>query len=63
MNGLEKAALGHAAEWIKYSRSPQARRDAAQDRKRRIAADKKAGHSTLCGLNKCHPSCPSLTCN
>lgn len=63
MTRLEKAALNHAAEEIRYQRSPQAKIDAAFDRKRRIQADKKAGHSPACGIMKCHPSCPSLRCD
>lgn len=59
MNRMEKACLRSAAEWLRYSRSPQARRDAEADRLRRLAADRKAGHSSLCGLDACHPSCPS----
>jgi hypothetical protein len=57
MNRLEKDSLKHAAEWLRYSRSPQALLDAEQDRLRRIEGDKKAGHSPLCSLTKCHPSC------
>lgn len=57
MDGLERAALKHAAEWLRYSRSPQARHDAEQDRKARIQADKKSGHTPMCGLMECHPSC------
>lgn len=57
MNGMEKAALNHAAEWLRYSRSPQARRDADQDRQRRLVADRATGHSPACTLTKCHPSC------
>lgn len=63
MTRTEKAALAHAAEWLRYSRSPQATRDAAADLVSRAKADRKAGHSTMCGLDKCHPSCPSLRCH
>lgn len=62
MNRLERAALSHAAEHLRYQRSPQARKDAEADRARRIKADKAAGHSPLCGLTQCHASCPSLRC-
>jgi len=62
MNRLEAAALRHAAEWLRYSRSPQARLDAAADAARRAQADKAAGHSPRCGLLRCHPDCPSLRC-
>lgn len=62
MNRLEAAALRHAAEWLRYSRSPLAKRDLAADIKRRRAADRKAGHVAGCGLLRCHPSCRTFEC-
>lgn len=58
MNEMERVALKGAAEWLRYARSPQAARDLARDKVRRAAADRKAGHSPLCSLTKCHPDCP-----
>lgn len=57
MTKLECAAIEHANQWLVYQRSPEARRDAELDRLRRAKADKAAGHSPMCGLLKCHPSC------
>lgn len=57
MTRLEKAALAHAAEWLRYAKSPQARRDLEQSKATRALADRKAGHSALCSLTKCHPTC------
>jgi hypothetical protein len=59
LTSLEKTALRHVAEWQRYSRSPQARQDAEQDKVRRAKADRAAGHSPLCTLAKCHSSCPT----
>ena len=56
---LERAALDHARQWLAYQRSPQARRDAEIDRKRRAAADRAAGHLPACSLTKCAAGCPS----
>lgn len=63
MTRMEQAALRHVAEYHRYTNSPQARIDAERDRARRIAADKKAGHTPMCGLLKCHHSCPKLACH
>jgi hypothetical protein len=57
MNGLEKAALAHAAEWLRYQKSPQYARDLKADGAGRAALDKKVGHSPKCSLTKCHPEC------
>jgi hypothetical protein len=57
MTNLERSCLKHAAAWLRYSRSPQARIDLERDKAKRAAADKKAGHSQLCGIEKCHPTC------
>jgi len=62
LDNLEKAALKNASEWLRYSRSPQARLDAERDAAKRVKADRKAGHSPLCGIMKCHETCPSLRC-
>jgi hypothetical protein len=59
---LERAALEHAAEWLRYSRSPQARRDLEADKARRAALTIKSGHLLTCGLLRCAPGCPRLTC-
>ena len=59
MTRMEQAALGHAAEWLRYSRSPQARIDAERDRERRAAADRKGGHTPLCSFTTCHHTCPT----
>jgi hypothetical protein len=58
MTKLEQAALGHASEWLRYQASPQARRDAEIDRKRRAASDKAAGHIPACSLTRCAAGCP-----
>lgn len=63
MTRMEKAALAQAAEWLRYSRSPQARRDRDLDRAARAKADLAAGHLPGCGLLKCAPACPSLKCH
>ena len=57
MNRMEKAALRHIAEYHRYERSPQARIDRELDKQRRAAADRAIGHTPMCGLMKCHPSC------
>lgn len=55
MNAREtqKAAL----EELRYQRSPQAKIDLENAKLRQVAADRKAGHSPLCSLTKCHPHC------
>jgi hypothetical protein len=63
MNRMEKAALSHAAEWLRYSRSPQAKLDFQVDVRRREALTRKQGHIPQCGILKCHPDCPSLRCD
>jgi hypothetical protein len=57
---MERAALEHARAWQRYQRSPQAKRDAAIDRKRRAAADKAAGHLPGCTLSKCAADCSKV---
>lgn len=57
MNANEKATLKHAAEWLRYSRSPQYSPDLLADKARRAESDRKAGHSPKCGILKCHPDC------
>lgn len=57
MTRLERAALDHAKEWLRYQSSPQAKRDAEIDRKRRAERDKAAGHLPTCGILKCSPHC------
>jgi len=63
MTRSEKAAMNHAAEWLRYARSPQAKRDLAADAIRRAKADKAAGHFPSCGLVKCAHACPSMRCH
>ena len=58
MTSMERAALNHAAEWLRYSRSARALLDADRDRRRRATADAAAGHSPNCTLVKCFPPCP-----
>jgi len=60
MNEMERLALQHAAEWLKYQRSPQAAIDLARDKRRRAAANIAAGHTPQCSLTKCVSECPSL---
>ncbi len=60
MKRLEAASLKHAAEWLRYSRSPQAKRDLAADKIRRAKADIASDHTPECGLMKCADNCPSL---
>lgn len=60
MNRLEVAALRHAADWLRYSRSPQAKRDMAIEAVNMAKADKANGHTPQCGLMKCSPNCPSI---
>jgi len=62
MTRNEAAALRHAAEWLRYSRSPQATRDARADKARRAANDRAVGHLPACGLTKCCAACPRLRC-
>lgn len=57
MSTMEKAALEHAAAWLRYRNSPQARRDAELDRARRAAADRKAGHLPACNFGGCAAGC------
>ncbi len=59
MGKMEKAALQHATEWLRYQRSAQAKIDLITDRARRAAADAKAGHLPACSLTKCAKNCPS----
>ena len=54
---LERAALKHAADELRYQRSPQAAIDRLADGARRAEADKKAGHLLTCGLMRCAPGC------
>lgn len=58
MNGLESAKA--AAEWNAYTKSDKARIAQTIDKSRRAAADIKAGHSPLCSLTKCHPTCKRI---
>jgi hypothetical protein len=58
MNQMERAARDHAAEWLRYSKSSQYRKDAATDKARREASDRAAGHSPRCGIMQCAPDCP-----
>lgn len=46
-----------ARQWLK---SPQREKERLADIAAQAAADVKAGHSSKCGLMKCHPECPSL---
>ncbi len=57
MTKMERAALDHARDWLRYQNSPQYRLDVAVDRKRRESADKAAGHLPSCSLTKCSPDC------
>jgi hypothetical protein len=58
MNPMEKKALQHAADELRYRKSKQARIDAENDKRRREAADIKAGHLPQCSLLRCAPTCP-----
>jgi hypothetical protein len=57
MNKMEKAALQHACEWLRYQHSPQARTDELIDAAQRAKHDHAFGHSPKCGILKCHPNC------
>lgn len=57
MNQMEKASLNHAAEWLRYQKSPKAKDDLAADITRRTRLTIAQGHSTKCGILKCHPEC------
>lgn len=46
-----------ARQWL---RSPERRREEAQDRVIRAQADRKAGHLPTCTLTRCATNCPSL---
>lgn len=63
MNRMERAALGHVAEWKAYERSGQAERDRVADIARREALDKSRGHVPGCGLLRCAPGCKSNLAN
>ena len=56
---MEAAALGHAAEWLLYSRSPQYARDMATEKASRAARDKANGHTPECTLARCSARCAS----
>jgi hypothetical protein len=58
---LEKVAQRHAADWLRYSRSPQAQRDLRRERDERARADRAAGHLPACTLSRCAPGCPKGT--
>ena len=60
MTSMEKSSLKHAADWLRYQRSPQYKADLNLDRQQRAIADAKAGHSASCSLTSCHPSCGRL---
>jgi hypothetical protein len=57
MDQMEKAALAHAADWLRYQASPKARDDLSADIARRRKIDRQLGHSPKCGILKCHPEC------
>lgn len=59
---MEQAALGHAADELRYQRSQKARDDLAADIARRDRLTLAQGHSLKCGILKCHPECPRLRC-
>lgn len=57
MNQMEKSSLSHATEWLRYQKSQKARDDLAADIARRNRLTIAQGHSTKCGVLKCHPEC------
>jgi hypothetical protein len=57
MNQMERTALNHAAEWLRYQKSQKARDDLAADITRRNRLTINQGHSLKCGILKCHPEC------
>lgn len=57
MNEMEKAALRHVREWLRYEQSNQASNDRLIDIARRAKINRALGHSPKCGILKCHPEC------
>ena len=57
MNRMEKAALQHVREELRYRQSAQALNDLAADIAKRAKLDRAQGHSPKCGILKCHPDC------
>lgn len=57
MRKMEQAALAHAAEELRYQSSQKAKDDLAADIARRTRLTISQGHSTKCGILKCHPEC------
>ena len=60
MNKWEREQLQRAIEAESYIKSPEYAAIVEEERKQQEEADIAAGHSPKCGLNKCHPECPSL---
>jgi hypothetical protein len=61
MNTLEKQALKHAEEYLRYARSKQSVTDMQIDAAKRRQADRAAGHLPACSLTKCCRDCPKAT--
>lgn len=59
MNEMEKSALKHAAEQLRYQRSPQYKIDRENDKRKRAARDKAFGHTPQCSLTRCAEGCRS----
>lgn len=57
MNKMEQAAQNHLREYWEMVRSGEWDRLERADRAKRLAANKKLGHSPKCGILKCHPDC------
>lgn len=51
--------LQRAKEAILWAKHPDRQLELLIDKAKRVRADIKAGHSPLCGLNKCHATCKS----
>jgi hypothetical protein len=57
LNPMERAAQGHANDWLRYSRSPQYQRDLEEGKHERAESDRKARHLPSCSLTRCAPGC------
>lgn len=54
---MERAALEHVKEYLRYENSPQAAIDRAKDKAERAANDIRAGHTPECTLARCASTC------
>ena len=56
MTEFEAFQMRRAAEAARFLRSAEYKKAEREDRIFREAADRKAGHTSLCGILNCHPS-------